>query len=233
MDGAKYLPTRQQDGFWDIVVNCFKLMSASWQAFVFNFSTFLMLYLLPVLVIFGAAVAVIAVAQAQYSDGHITAPIIAAGVVAALGVAVLMILLAIATIYVQIASVRGQKIGFRDAVDRSWHYFWRFIGLAIMTALVVLAGLILLIIPGILAAFFLMLATYVLIDKDTDIATAMRTSYRITKRNWKVVLGMLIVQIVINLPQIVPILGAIVTSVLAVAYFCLTAIIYDRVIKVA
>lgn len=58
----------------------------------------------------------------------------------------------------------------------SWHYFWRLWGLEIVVGLVILAGLIALIVPGLIFARRYILSPYFLIENDCGIFEAMRLS---------------------------------------------------------
>ena len=64
-----------------------------------------------------------------------------------------------------------------------WHPrpFWKYVGTAILTALVVVIGLILLIVPGIIFALMFMFGYYFVIDKNLGPIEALKSSKRITK----------------------------------------------------
>lgn len=64
-----------------------------------------------------------------------------------------------------------------------WHPspFWKYLGVQILLAAVVVAGLILLIVPGIIFALMFMFAPYIVIDKNLGPIDAMKESMRVTK----------------------------------------------------
>lgn len=72
--------------------------------------------------------------------------------------------------------------------------FWRYLGVSVLVFLAVLAGLILLIVPGIILALALSFATYLVIDKGLGPISAFKESMAITKGNrWNLfVLGLAI-----------------------------------------
>lgn len=59
--------------------------------------------------------------------------------------------------------------------------FWNYLGASILAGLVVFAGLILLIVPGIIAALALSLVSFVVVDRGLSPVDALKESARITK----------------------------------------------------
>ena len=77
------------------------------------------------------------------------------------------------------------------SVHDLWHTanFWKFVGTRILTIIIVLVGLILLIVPGIIAALALMFATYVVVDRGFGPIEAIKESVRLTKgHRWELFL---------------------------------------------
>ncbi|MEK7509521.1 MAG: DUF975 family protein [Patescibacteria group bacterium] len=105
-----------------------------------------------------------------------------------------------------------------------WHptSFWKYVGAKILVALVVLVGLVLLIIPGIIAALALLFSTYLVIDRGLGPIEAMKESLRITKGNrWKLfllALSIVLINIIGVLALIVGLLVSIPVSVFAVVH---------------
>jgi uncharacterized membrane protein len=234
---AQLYPTEQSDPFKVVVRHTFRLIKQSWRAVSTNLGTILLIYILPSALILALLYAIAPdLLKASIHPDHqkiafaknLNVPL---AIIGGLGIAILVILLSIASVNVQLASARKQKISFSDVIERSWPFFLRFVGLGILSALCVLLGLLLLLIPGILAAFFLSFATYVMVDKNVGVIVAMKGSYKLTRRNWKVVLAYFVVTVAISLPQIVPIIGEFVSAGLSIAYFCLPAILYLRMQK--
>lgn len=151
---------------------------------------------------------------------------IAASVIAIIGSIILGIYLSIAMTLTQLRSVKGKKTSFSEVINDAHPYFWRFVGLAILSALIIIIGLVLLVIPGLIASFFLVFSTLILINENTGVVEALKRSYDLVKQNWKVVLSLVIVMFAIQLPSYVPIIGSAITTVLSIMYFCLPAIIY-------
>lgn len=221
---AKELKT---DDFFDIVVGIFKMIKESWEAVKLNLLTFILIGLVPLALVAIAIPLVILPLVAGTTTGSAVAFIFAMLMLVLIFLVALLFLPAITL--TQLASVRGKKITFSQALEQSKKYVLRFFGLIILSLLVVGVGLLLFVIPGLLAIFFLSFAAYVLIDKDTSIVDAMKGSYELVKEYWLAVVGVIIVNVAISLPNYVPVIGWIVTLGLTVAYFCLSALVYVKI----
>lgn len=117
-----------------------------------------------------------------------------------------------------------------DDVMQNWLWL-RLLGLGIITALVLIAGFVLLIIPGIILLWRLFLAPYILIDKNADIMTALSDSWNMTKGYGWPVYSILLFSFVLALPGVIPIVGSLVSFVLGVAYAVAPALRYQEIKK--
>lgn len=90
------------------------------------------------------------------------------------------------------ADNKEELLSFKSvqAMLPSWQQFLGMLGVAIMTALLVLGGFILLIIPGIWIAFRLSVSNLAYLDKGQGVMKSLRTSWDMTKGSifWTVVL---------------------------------------------
>lgn len=91
-------------------------------------------------------------------------------------------------------------------------HFGRLAVAFIVVGLIVGAGLLLLFIPGIIAAFLLGFTFYFIVDKDMGLADAMRSSYELAKNNVANILGLIFVLFIVGIG--IAILTAIVTGIL-------------------
>ena len=67
--------------------------------------------------------------------------------------------------------------------------FWRFLGAQFLVAIIIFVGLLLLIVPGIIAALGLLFVLYVVIDRGAGPINALKESWRITNGNkWQLFL---------------------------------------------
>lgn len=222
---------KQTDGLFTILENYFKLISRTWEAFRLNMGTFIGVYLLPLTIATVGALALLGRAGEDFKGISFTAESAVFAGIAAVGLTAIFITLSIATILTQLASVRGQKIGVRDAIDQAQSYFWKFTGFSILLVLVVLAGTILFIIPGIILAVLMSLASYNMIDKNLSPLEGIKQGLQIGKKNWKLLAALVIFQMLLQTPSIVPGIGSLVSTGLSIAYFCLPAMIYTTVMS--
>lgn len=76
--------------------------------------------------------------------------------------------------------------------------FLQYAAVKIVSGIVIIVGLILLIVPGVIAILALMFSNYLVVDKGLSFTAAMRESYRITRPHWLQLFILLIALIVIN-----------------------------------
>lgn len=223
-------PTRQQDDIVTIIGNTFRLVKLSWQAVKINLIALLLLYLITPILAMAAAILIFG---AEFiNDGMRNPELIQYGssyeIAAAIGLLVITAVLSIALFITQLASAKTKKIRLRESIDEAMKLFLPMTLLAIMSALLFIAGFTLFILPGFIVIFFLIFAAYVLIDERLSPLESMKKSYYIVKANWKVVAALVIVNGVINFPAIVPVLGTFISTILSILYLCLPTILYLR-----
>ncbi len=217
-----------RDGdFFEVTGSIFKNIKESWEAVKLNLVTLLLLYLIPTVLLILATPLLILPAITGTDAGTATAVILM--IVGLMAVFVLWLFILPAIVLAQLASVQGKKVEFQDALKQGQKYVLRYIGLGVLSWIAIVAGLIVFIIPGLLIAFFLSAAPYLLVDKNLGVIESMKASYELTKEYWKPVVGVLLVFFVINLPSYVPLIGNIITLALSIAYLCLPAYIYSVV----
>ncbi len=156
-----------------------------------------------------------------------------AGTFTILGLAAVIISLVIqAMIYVlALQTADGKKPGLDDIYAATKKYILRIIGLSILVGLVIMVGLIALIVPGLIFLRRYFLAPYVLIDKDVSITGAMRKSAELTKPYSGSIWALFGVGILLSLPTIVPMVGAVIASILAMLYAVAPALRYRELEK--
>jgi len=141
---------------------------------------------------------------------------------------VLHIVLDIGLVKIALKLTADQKPELEDLYN---HYplFWKYLGGAILSGLIILGGLILLIVPGIYFAVKLQFVTYLIIDQGLGPIDAIKKSWEITGGNfWNLFLfGLVIVLINVLgfLALVVGLLWAIPTAAIA------TAFVYKKLLK--
>jgi uncharacterized membrane protein len=104
-----------------------------------------------------------------------------------------------------------------DTVDLSalWHPqpFWKYLGASILYGLTLVAGLILLIVPGIIFALMFMFTTFIVIDREPGPIEAMKESNRITYGHKWSLLGFTLVLVLINLLGVIALVVGLLVSI--------------------
>jgi len=133
---------------------------------------------------------------------------------------VLQTIVSIGLINIQLKFLEGQKPEFGDLFKFQKH-FWRFLGASILYGLLVGAGFILLIVPGIYWALKFQYFGFCIVDRDANVMDSFRQSARITETvKWKL-LGFGILMVLINilgfLCLIIGIFATVPTTMMAIA----------------
>jgi len=114
---------------------------------------------------------IVAGVLSQNSSAVIVAVLLTAALVAAA-----TIILGPLTTIIFLESAKGNKLKLGEAFRRCWSYCLRVFGAAVLTALAVLGGLILLIIPGIIFGLWFSLSAFVIIDQNVGVIEGMKRS---------------------------------------------------------
>jgi len=77
--------------------------------------------------------------------------------------------------------------------------YWKFLGTSILITIIEFVGLILLVIPGIIAAVLLIFAPYFVMDRQMGPVEAMKMSFHVVKEHFWGIFLLLLVAIVINI----------------------------------
>ncbi len=213
--------TKSTSGAAPEVPSAFSLFKPSWEALKLNIVEIIMIFLIPTIVLF---VVGLVLALLIPSDSRA----VGLAILFAIGGLIYVGLVGPALVYAQLTSGRMEKVTYNDAFACSKKFWARFIGLSIVVGLVVLVGLLLLIVPGIIFLRRYFLSQFALIDQDLSIGDSMRTSNKLSKGRSMAVFGIIGVDILIGLPNVIPVIGGIITFVLQIAYFCAPAIRYQQ-----
>ena len=156
------------------------------------------------------------------------------------GSAILAIVLLIASIIsyflatiLNLRVAQVQKPTFRSLWNEfKNNWLWaKLMGLGILTILILVVGFVLLIIPGIILLWRLFLAPYILVDKKTDVMSALSDSWNMTKGYAWPIYSILLFSFVLSLTAIFPIVGGLMAFVLGTAYAVAPALRYQEIKK--
>lgn len=134
-------------------------------------------------------------------------------------------------LYAETRVAGGHDITLGDSFRKGYRYFWRLLGLIIVTGLLIGVGLILFVIPGLIMARRYILAPYYLIEHDLRIGEAMERAAKESKPfSWSIY-GIMGVTFLIALVGIFGLFGVIASTILSVLYALAPAIRYYEVKK--
>jgi uncharacterized membrane protein len=91
--------------------------------------------------------------------------------------------------WVFLKAVRREKIEIKDMLSVFERNYWNAVLACIITAVIVIIGIIMLIVPGIIFACRLAFVPYLVIDRKMEAMEALKTSWELTKgHGWKIFL---------------------------------------------
>lgn len=189
-----------------------EILKSSWELYKARFWTLLGISLMPFAILFASGFVVGLINAQTKEDGPIAL--------------VVLVLIAILGIYVSIwsfaATIRNilseQPLSFGDSFKLASHDIWPIFITGILVGLAVLGGTILLIIPGIIFAFWFGLSQYVAIEEKLSGVEAMKKSkFYVTGNIWELFkkgfyFGLITIGIAILFALVLGILGAAVNS---------------------
>jgi len=165
-------------------------------------------------------------------------PFTANGLADELGVGIgLLIVFAIVAIFLnamntvlQLRASKGQKPDFKTLVEAAKKYWLPLIGLEILSALMVLGGLVLLIVPGIIILGRIIYAPFFMVDRDLSIVDSLKASNELSKAHQGVTWGAIGVYILVNIAgsflAYIPRIGMLLSVLFVVAYSLVLSIRY-------
>lgn len=220
------------------LTGAFDLFGKSAELVQKNLNMFILLFLLPFVMTLISSVRSTRSSQWSISSGSISGlPTYAFGGI--LGAAfIFTILLIVASVFIQamtyileLKAAAGQTPDFKDLFDTAKKYWLRLFGLGIIVGVLTVLGLILFIVPGLIVIRRYYLAAFVLIDKDVAITEAMMQSAEMSKPYSGWVWSVIGVTILLSLPGAIPVIGGVISLVLAMFYSVAPALRYQELKK--
>lgn len=98
-----------------------------------------------------------------------------------------------------VLAVMHPTYGAKKVFAQSRKYFWRNLGAGLLTGIVIFAGMLLLIIPGVIFAVMFLFASHIVIYEDKGVRASMRRSKELVSGNWWNTFGKFIALMIIFL----------------------------------
>jgi hypothetical protein len=206
--------------------SAFSLFKPSWEGLKQNLLELVVIFVLPTLVIL--VLAIVAGLTGDHSGGSSQHVSVGLAILIAALLIVYVALLGPAIVHIQLKSSLMQKATYESAWATSKKYWWRFLVLSIVVALTVVVGFILFIVPGIIFIKRYFLSQYALIDQDLGLLESMKKSSELSHDRSMTVYGVIGVDILTNIPSVIPFIGQFISFLLQVSYFCAPAIRYQQ-----
>ncbi|HEX5456278.1 MAG TPA: hypothetical protein VFW77_02825 [Candidatus Saccharimonadales bacterium] len=139
------------------------------------------------------------------------------------------------SINLQVKSTSGKKPDLSELFEDGKKYFFRILGLSLLSGLIIIGGFILLIVPGIIALGRLVMAPYYMVDKDLGVMDAIK------KSNDKAIgkMGLIyaaigvtiLVAIFAGIIGVIPVLGPLAGAAATIAYSLVLPFRYQQLKK--
>jgi uncharacterized membrane protein len=217
-------------------ISAFTLFTKSKELVLANLTTYGILFILPFLTTMASALHS-GKGRFKLTPGlngfNFSAAQLGYGSIVAIVVAAVYTIVTVMTYVMNLETTAGKKPILDDLWPATRKFFWRILGLTIVTAVVIMLGFIALIVPGLIFIRRYTLAPYVLIDKDLSIGDAMKESARISKPFAGSIWGLIGVMMLISLTGIVPLVGWAISFALTALYTVAPALRYNEIKKLA
>lgn len=203
-----------------------QLLRESWDFYRAHWKVLTSIMVLPIALIY--------VAQALFAGNDIPLPLMLLGVLVALAGGILSVAMRPAVVdAINKLHIDGTAhIDIKHQLRYGLSFFWPLIWVSILSAITVWGGFIVLIIPGIILAGFIGLATFSLIIDGKKGVASLLDSYTLVKGRWWGVFGRLlsVAVVFIIMSFIVQGLEAVIKGVFAVSKVSATAFMIDSVL---
>jgi hypothetical protein len=156
------------------------------------------------------------------ASGGELAAVLGLGLIFFLVLVALSIFLYAMSVVLQVRASKGQRPNFNELVEGGKKYWLRIIGLSILSGIIVVVGLILLIIPGIIAIGRIAMAPFHMVDKDLGVMDSLKASNEMGKKHagavWAAILLFFGISIIIGIISGIPYIGALIGAVGAIVF---------------
>ena len=228
-------------------VNIGEILKNAWDLFIKNINLFIILgliavglMLIPAILTFFTGLSFAGLSGLTSMTADSTGMPVVSGLFATVGVSSI-ILISIVTLivvtwmmaastYAVYNVVSGKTVTAWDNYKLGLKKFWVFLGMSIVATFLVGIGLILLIIPGIIAAIFLSYAYYLLVAENLTIGKAISRSFELAKRSWVSILVLVIILAAIGgVLGMIPVVNLIASPIMSIFGTLVIALLYGKV----
>lgn len=135
----------------------------------------------------------------------------------------------------QVRSARGENPEVSELAQEAKKYVFRMVGLGFISVFIILVGLLLLIVPGVIAFGRLVMAPYLMVDKDLGIEEAIKQSNQMGKKYagkvWAAIGVVILIAIGTAIIGGIPLIGALVGTLIAIACSLVIPLRYQQLTK--
>jgi hypothetical protein len=131
-----------------------------------------------------------------------------------------------ASVALVLAGAKGEKIGFGESFRRAKGKGFKLFLFSVIFGFAVTFGLLLLIVPGMIVLSWYIMTPYVMFEENLGVFAAMSRSKQLSSGRFWDVFGVIGASSVLGIPSLIPVLGAIVSFILGVAYSAAPALRY-------
>lgn len=135
---------------------------------------------------------------------------------------VISVILSITALFLHLRVVRDEKYDVMELIKKALDKGLPVFLLIIVMGLMIGIGLILLIVPGIIALHRLILAPYIMVDQGKGVSESIKASNQLAKENssrvWELVLAVVLVFILGAVVEVIPVFGGLISALVTIAF---------------
>jgi hypothetical protein len=203
------------------------LLKPSYKAFLVNLKSLIIAFLIPFAVAL-AGVAVLLPLGLVLRDSSANVIVFILGAVSIVAFTVFILRFSAVLPTLMLASAREQVLTFKAAFAGSKPYWLKLIGIYLLTALAVIGGFILFIIPGFIFGAWFLLAPFVAIDEGLGVVDSMKRSKQLIKGRLLEMWGFEAFPQLVAIVGLIPFLGSIVSFLFQLVWMPASAIRYEQ-----
>lgn len=170
-------------------------------------------------------------------NGVETSNFLAFGSIVVLAILLVSIYLFAMSTILEVESTAKKQPSVGHLFEKAKKYWLKLFAVMIVTGIIIIAGFFLLIIPGVIALGRLIMAPYFLVDKNMGIIESIKASNEMGKKHfWEVLAAvgvMLLVAIATGILGIIPVIGSVLGTLIAIAFSLVVPLRYQQLKKLS